>query len=178
MKTTVFLFHPHSNSSRVNKALVKALPNDITVRNMYELYPDFNIDVETEQKWMEESDRIVWQTPMYWYSTAPLLKKYEDDVLEHGWAYGSSGNALQGKELIIAISPGADNYGRGNFAQYSVHELLRPLQATSRLIGTKFIKPFITKRASTISDEDLQKQAQKYAEYLESDNLEVLGDFD
>ncbi|MDF7639407.1 NAD(P)H-dependent oxidoreductase [Lactobacillus sp. ESL0791] len=26
------------------------------------------------------------QFPFYWYSCPPLLKKWEDDVLEHGWA--------------------------------------------------------------------------------------------
>ena len=33
---------------------------------------------------MEASDRIVLQTPMYWYSGTPLLKKWEDDVLTYG----------------------------------------------------------------------------------------------
>lgn len=106
MKTTVFLFHPNFANSRVNKALAAGLPGDIEVRNMYALYPDFQIDVAKEQAVMEESDRIVLQTPMYWYSGTPLLKKWEDDVLTYGWAYGSDGNALHGKELLVAITPG------------------------------------------------------------------------
>lgn len=81
---------------------------------------------------------------MYWYSSPALLKQWEDDVLEYGWAYGSKGDALHGKELVIAVSPGEDNYDWDKFAKYHVTELLRPFQATSRLIGTKFVKPFIT----------------------------------
>ena len=84
MKTTVFLFHPNFANSRVNKALAAGLPGDIEVRDMYALYPDFQIDVAKEQAVMEESDRIVLQTPMYWYSGTPLLKKWEDDVLTYG----------------------------------------------------------------------------------------------
>ena len=96
MKTTIFLFHPNFANSRVNKAIAAGLPGDIEVRDMYALYPDFQIDVAKEQAVMEASDRIVLQAPMYWYSGTPLLKKWEDDVLTYGWAYGSDGNALQG----------------------------------------------------------------------------------
>ncbi|KRM20205.1 NAD(P)H dehydrogenase YwrO [Ligilactobacillus hayakitensis DSM 18933 = JCM 14209] len=178
MKTTVLVFHPNLSSSNVNATLANALPEDIEVRNMYALYPDFKIDVATEKAVLEASDRIVLQFPMYWYSSPALLKQWEDDVLEYGWAYGSNGDALHGKELVIAVSPGANNYDRDDFAKYHVTELLRPFQATSRLIGTKFIKPFITVGASSISNEALQKQAQAYVDYLTNDNLEELGDFE
>lgn len=178
MKTTVLVFHPNLSSSNVNATLANALPEEIEVRNMYALYPDFKIDVATEKAVLEASDRIVLQFPMYWYSSPALLKQWEDDVLEYGWAYGSNGDALHGKELIIAVSPGANNYDRDDFAKYHVTELLRPFQATSRLIGTKFIKPFITVGASSISNEASQKQAQAYVDYLTNDNLEALGDFE
>lgn len=36
------------------------------VRDMYQLYPNFDIDVKTEQKILEDSDRIVLQFPIYW----------------------------------------------------------------------------------------------------------------
>lgn len=178
MKTTVLLFHPHLAQSRVNKTLANALPNDIEVRDMYKLYPDFKINVPNEQQILSQAGRIVIQFPMYWYSSPALLKQWEDDVLTHGWAYGSTGNALHGKELLIAVSPGADNYGRGHFAEYTVHELLRPFQATSRLIGTKYITPFVTAGASSISDADLARQAQKYNDYLHQVDLPILGDFE
>lgn len=177
MKTTVFLFHPDLANSHVNKALAEGLPADIKVRDMYALYPDFQIDVAKEQAAMEASDRIVWQTPMYWYSTAPLLKKFEDDVLEYGWANGSTGTALHGKELVIAISPGASGYGQKGGVPYSVHDLLRPLQATSDLIGTKFAVPFVTEGASSISDEAINAQVKKYADYLSQEALPILDTF-
>ena len=178
MKTTVFLFHPNFANSRVNKALAAGLLGDIEVRDMYALYPDFQIDVAKEQAVMEASDRIVLQTPMYWYSGTPLLKKWEDDVLTYGWAYGSDGNALHGKELLVAITPGADNYGAGKFVPYTVHELLRPFQAMSNLIGTKFVTPFVTTGASSISDEALAKRVKEYADYLSQDELKALGAFE
>lgn len=60
MKTTVFLFHPNLATSRVNRALVAGLSSDIEVRDLYQLYPDFKIDVAAEQQVLAKSDRIVW----------------------------------------------------------------------------------------------------------------------
>lgn len=93
MITTVFLFHPHLEDSRINARLARTAraattpDNPIHVRDMYALYPDFHINVPTEQTTLTTTDRIVLQFPVYWYSCPPLLKKWEDDVLTHGWAY-------------------------------------------------------------------------------------------
>lgn len=178
MKTTVFVFHPNWDQSRVNRALASGLDQQIEVRNMYQLYPDFKIDVEKEHQVLERADRIVLQFPMYWYSSPALLKQWEDEVLSHGWAYGTNGTALHGKELIIAVSPGANNYGPDDFVKYTVHQLLRPFQATSRLIGTTYIKPFITVGSLRLTDEQLAHQAQQYNEYLMNEHLTPLGDFE
>ena len=61
------------------------------MRDMYQLYPNFDIDVKTEQKILEVSDRIVLQFPIYWYQTPALMKQWFDVVFEYGWAYGSTG---------------------------------------------------------------------------------------
>lgn len=181
MKTLVLVFHPDLNTSTVNRRLAEAaqeLP-EVTVRDMYQLYPDFKIDVEVEQAELEQADRIVLQFPMYWYSSPALLKQWQDDVLAYGWAYGSSGNKLRGKELLIAVSPGApaNNYVREENFKYEVHDLLRPFQATNNLIGTKFLKPFVTAGASSISESELVAVAKNYAEYLAAD-LPVLKDYE
>lgn len=180
MQTTVLVFHPYlKQGSRVNLALAQAAKNaNIMVRDMYSLYPNRAIDVQAEQKILADADRIILQFPMFWYSSPSLLKQWEDQVLEHGWAYGSHGDALHGKELVIAVSPGAvrSKYDSNGF-KYTVTDLLRPFQATSNLIGTKYIKPFITYGASSLSDNDIQQRATEYAKYLTADHLEVLGDY-
>ncbi len=63
--------------------------------------PDFNIDINAEQRALERADLVVLQHPMQWYSFPPLLKLWIDKVLEHGWAYGHDGNALVGKRLPV-----------------------------------------------------------------------------
>ncbi|MHC5249501.1 NAD(P)H-dependent oxidoreductase [Enterococcus sp. LJL90] len=182
MKTLVELFHPNLQASIVNRRLAEAanVKENVTIRNLYELYPDFKIDVEEEQRHLLAADRIVLQFPMYWYSSPALVKQWEDAVLEYGWAYGTNGDQLKNKELLIAVTPGApaENYVHDGPFKYTVHDLLRPFQATSNLIGTRFVKPFVVTGASSIQADILEQQAAAYAEYLSREQLELLGDYE
>lgn len=177
MKTVVLLFHPNFEASRINKAFEQAISGDYIVRHMYDLYPDFKIDVAKEQAVLTEADRIVLQFPMYWYSSPSLLKEWQDQVLLYGWAYGSTGKALQGKELLLAVSTGAPNYTH-EAGMYTATELLRPFQAMAEFCGMTYLTPFVVKGTLTMSDEDLAKHAKEYAEYLKQDSIPALGKFD
>lgn len=175
MKTTILLFHPHLDQSHVNVTLAKAATDaGFELRNMYDLYPDFKIDVEKERQLLESADRIVFQFPIYWYSSPALLKQYEDDVFTGNWAY-AGGRALEGKEWMLAVSPGAprDAYSQDGRVHYPLRDLLRPFQATNILIKTQFAVPFVTFGASSINDDQLAKQAQDYVAYLSKDKLPV-----
>ena len=98
----VLFAHPAFERSRVHRRLVDAVAElpGITFHDLYEAYPDFDVDVRREQKLLLEHDLVVLQHPFFWYSTPPLVKQWEDLVLEHGWAYGTGGNALHGKRLL------------------------------------------------------------------------------
>lgn len=103
-----------------------------------------------------------------------MLKKWEDAVFTYGWAYGSTGDKLHGKELLITVSTGVskeDYAPDGNF-KYTVPELLRPLQATSNLIGTRYLTPYILYRVQ--SDEQLEQYAKEYVAYVLNPELEQL----
>ena len=178
MKTVINLFHPNLDQSRVNAALVSGVGDLAEVRNEYALYPDFQIDVKSEQAVLEGADRIVLQFPMYWYSSPALLKQWEDLVLTHGWAYGTGGDALHGKELLVAVTVGGDKYGHDKEARYEVNELLRPFQAMSRLVGLTYLTPFKVMGASSISDDALASEVARYQKWLAADDLKSLGDFD
>ena len=158
MKTTILLFHPHMDQSRVNKALAEAAKKaGFEVRDMYALYPDFKIDV-----------------PKEWYSSPALVKQYEDDVFTGNWAY-NGGKALLDHEWLLAVTPGADKdaYAKDGRVHYTMPSLLRPYQATSILIKTKFMTPFISYNASNMSDAELAQRAQAYVEYLQQPELQV-----
>ncbi|WP_295731157.1 NAD(P)H-dependent oxidoreductase [uncultured Limosilactobacillus sp.] len=175
MKTTILLFHPHMDQSRVNKALAKAaVAAGFEVRDMYDLYPDFRIDVAKERQILEKTDRIVFQFPVYWYSSPALVKQYEDAVFTGNWAY-NGGQALLNHEWLLAVSPGADQdaYTKDGRVHFTMPDLLHPYQATSILIKTKFMTPFISYNASNMSDEELNLRAQQYVQYLQQPDLKV-----
>lgn len=171
MKTLVLVFHPDLTTSRVNKQLALAMrnQNDVTVHDVYQAYPDEKIDVQAEQTLLEAHDRIILQFPLYWYSTPPLLKKWQDVVLKYGWAYGSTGKKLQEKELLLAVTAGdaEENFTPNGAAQFSMIELLRPLQATfcTRAIGMIYLNPFVLYRVGKLSNEERQQCAKAYVEY-------------
>lgn len=173
MKTTVFAFHPDlANGSRINASLAKAASEaGFEVRDVYSLYPDFKIDVAAEQAALEASDRIVLQFPIYWYQTPALLKQWFDAVLEHGWAYGSTGNALRGKEVILAASFGAalDDYQLEGRFHTTVEEVLKPIATIQYHTGLLFLEPFITTGTLNLSDEALNEQAKEYLNVLSAE---------
>lgn len=166
MKTTIFTFHPQlKTGSRINKELAEvATGAGYDVRDMYQLYPNFDIDVKTEQKILEDSDRIVLQFPIYWYQTPALMKQWFDAVFEYGWAYGSTGTALQGKEVMLVASFGASaaDYQLDGRFQVTVEELLKPITTIQFLTGLSFSEPFIITASLNTSDKDITEQAQAF----------------
>ena len=69
-RIAILLFHPLLHKSRVNRELIGSVEDleGVTIRMMYDLYPDFHIDVKEEQEICLKHDVIVWQHPFYWYS--------------------------------------------------------------------------------------------------------------
>ncbi len=140
----------------------------VDVRDLYERYPEFDIDVEAEQLALADSDVVVLQFPMYWYSTPALLKQYQDLVLLHGWAYGTGGTALAGKKLICAISMGGkrEAYTIEGFHGSTVQALLAPLRQTARLCKMTFLPPFLQHGAFQMTEEDVVQSALTYRDLL------------
>ncbi|MEM6820432.1 MAG: NAD(P)H-dependent oxidoreductase [Verrucomicrobiota bacterium] len=168
MNVLVILAHPDIDSSRSNRHLLLELekhPN-LSVNSIYKNYSDWKIDVTREQELLAKHDRIVFQFPLYWYSTPPLLKKWQDDVLTYGWAYGDGGDQLKGKELLIATSIGGhpDVYRAGGRNQFTLSEILRPLQATANICGMRYLPAFVV--GGHLDEAGLTTRAKEYIEYI------------
>ena len=171
MKTLIILAHPNLNESKVNRALAKAAAemDDVVVRDLYTLYPDGKIDMAAEQEALLEIDHIIFQFPMYWYSTPALLKEWQDQVLTHGWAYGSKGKALLGKTISFAVSLGSPEYDYqpGQCQEYEVEDLLLPLKMTVKYTNLTYTDTFVTGGTFTMTEEELAEQANVYKKYLQ-----------
>jgi len=141
-RVLVLFAHPALEKSRVNRVLIRGLDRleGVTFHDLYEAYPDFDVDVEREQALLSEHDAVVLHHPFFWYSTPALVKQWEDLVLTHGWAYGSKGTALQGKTMMSAITTGGSEaaYQPGGHNRFTVSELLRPIEQTDVMHFAEF----------------------------------------
>ncbi len=153
----ILFAHPSAHRSEVNIPLFKASQDikGVTTVDLYHEYPDYQIDIKHEQQRLLDHDCIIFMFPLYWYSTPAILKEWQDLVLEHGFAYGSEGNALHGKDFLCALSAGGpDSFYRDKSDRYfSIRELLRPLEQTANLCGMNFIPPFALFGARTALEE-------------------------
>ncbi|OXS58062.1 general stress protein [Cohnella sp. CIP 111063] len=178
MKIMVIVAHPQLNNSRANRAFMLELGNrpDIHVRDLYQEYPNWEIDVEKEQRLLLQYDRIVLQFPLFWYSCPPLLKKWFDDVFTHGWAFGPGGDNLEGKEFMITTTVGGteNQYRSGGFNKFTISELLRPLQRTIARCNGSYLPAFVAYNANAGSDAYLDREAEKYAEHILAPMLELV----
>ena len=68
MKTLIVIAHPNLKDSKVNRAWIKEAeryPDIFTIHNLYEIYPDELINIEKEQKLIEEHSSLILQFPIY-----------------------------------------------------------------------------------------------------------------
>ena len=169
-KVLVLFAHPRLQASVVQNAMLKTIRDldDVTVRDLYAIYPDFLIDVAREQELLLAHDLIVFQHPFYWYSSPAIIKEWQDLVLENGWAYGTGGTALNGKFLMNAISTGGnrDAYKDGGRNRFPIEDLLRPFDQTAHLCGMAYLEPFAIFLGRHIPEADLVDRVEKYRDLI------------
>lgn len=148
-RVLILFAHPALQKSRVNRALADAVRNlpGVTFHDLYERYPEFDVDV------------------------APaLVKEWEDLVLEHGWAYGSTGTALHGKIFAHAVTTGgaADAYRDGGFNRFTVRQLLAPIEQTAFLCGMRYLPPFVVSGTHRMQADEVDRHADAYRRMIEA----------
>jgi glutathione-regulated potassium-efflux system ancillary protein KefG len=173
MKRILILFaHPALERSRVNRLLIRAVRDlpGVTFHDLYEEYPDFDIDVSREQLLLVDHDILVLQHPLFWYSTPALLKEWQDLVLEHGWAYGSEGRMLAGKcALNVLTTGGRESAYRGEgHNRFTIRQFLAPLEQTFRLCGMDYLPPFVVHGTHGITPEEVRSHSEDYLRLLEA----------
>jgi putative NADPH-quinone reductase len=126
-------------------ARVASRVDGITYVDLYRDYPRFDIDVDVEQRRLLDHDVVLLQFPMFWYSTPSIMKEWQDLVLEHGFAYGSGGDRLEGKRMLLAVTAAGpeDAYSAGGYQHYPIRDFLRPLEQTARLCNMYFSAPYV-----------------------------------
>lgn len=170
----IILAHPSFEQSIANKAIIEELSNSnlpLEVRDIHHLYPDYKIDVAEEQKILLKHRTIVFQYPFYWYSVPGILKHWIDVVFEYGFAYGSSGDKLKGKNLLPSFTVGssASSYTALGFQHFRVYEYCKQMEQTAYFTQMNYIEPVFSyenSRAAGYAEAQIKTNARRHARKL------------
>ncbi|ASW08528.1 NAD(P)H-dependent oxidoreductase [Rhizobium sp. 11515TR] len=165
-RVLVLFAHPAQRPTSINLSMARRAEQvaGVTFVDIYAEYPRFDIDVEREQKRLIEHDVIVFQFPLFWYSTPALLKQWQDLVLEYGFAHGPHGKKLAGKLAIACITTAGSvqdySYHGGNRHPFSAFIL--PLRQTVELCGMTFLPPFVLHAANHTDSHSARTHIESY----------------
>ena len=136
--------------------------------DLYETYPDLDIDIKREQQLLLEHDIIIWQHPFYWYSAPAIIKQWQDLVLEHNWAYGANGKMLTGKRIFNALSCGGslEAYSQTGRNRFSIRQFLSPFEQTATLCNMHYMPPFVVPGTHKMSEADIELHSVQYLQLL------------
>jgi len=170
-KILILFAHPRFEKSKTNRALLTNIGRieGVTLNDLYEQYPDFNIDVDREKELLLTHQIIIWQHPFYMYSSPALLKQWIDLVLEHGWAHGKNGNHLKNKIIFNVITSGGTRevYAANAHNRFTIREFLVPFQQTATLCKMIYLPPFAVQGTYLLSEEALKYHVTMYHTLLE-----------
>lgn len=171
-KTLVIVAHPQIEQSKVNKCWIEAIaqyPDQFTVHELYQTYPDGKIDVVKEQQLIEDHEHLILQFPVYWFNCPPLMKQWLDEVFTYGWAYGSTGNKLRNKKIMLAVSAGIKEDEFSHTGQYKVtlDQVLKPFELTVEYVKADYqsIYAFYDAENNPLT-QDIERSAVDYIQTL------------
>lgn len=171
MKILILFGHPAYEKSSYNKAMVQGIEKleNVTFHDLYESYPEMDIEREKEQKLVEEHDCIIFHHPMYWYSAPAIFKEWQDLVLMHGWAYGSKGKALEDKYFMTVTTTGAPKaaFCSEEYQHHTVREFLIPFHQMASMCKMIPLPPFVIHSTHDVDPDHLAKAKNDYHKVLQ-----------
>ncbi len=169
-KILIIFAHPALQNSRVNIQLIDYIKDldGVTFHDLYEAYPDFNIDVTREQNLLTEHDIVIFHHPLLWFSVPALVREWMDLVFQHMWAYGKTGKSLQGKKLFNVVTVGGREsmFKHDGAHENTLVEFLAPIRQAVRMCGMDFLPPFAVYGTRTITKEEVEAHGQEYKKLL------------
>jgi len=167
----IILAHPDFEKSLANKSIIEEVQRinpEIEIRNIFNLYPDFKINVKEEQQALLRHKTIVFQYPFYWYNMPAILKQWFDAVFEYQFAYGSKGDKLKGKNFVPSFTVGAPESGYRTLGDhhFRVLEFCKNLEQTAYYAQMNYIDPIYfngTSLAAGYTQADIIEKAKKHS---------------
>lgn len=163
-KALIIYGHPAPELSTANaealRVVTEALGENVEVREIASHRINGSFDIAAEQQALVEADVIVLQFPVFWYSVPALLKQWLDDVFTYGFAYGSGGDKLAGKTLVVAASAGGNAETYAEKLPNNFPELFNPLENSTVFSSMKWAEPvYVYSALSMPGTEDIARSA-------------------
>ena len=156
--------HDNLNISVSSKAIINDLKSAFPDAEYSQIDKyGFNIDIKAEQEKLVKADIIVFQFPVYWSSCPAILQNWFEKVLEHGFAYGSQGNALKDKKAIFSCTAGAvvEDYTTEGYEGSTLEDCLGlSLKALCNVCKMKFCGLFKTHGVLNFYDGNKEREEQ------------------
>lgn len=149
----VILAHPNYELSVANKTIINELEKtnlDLEIRDIFKLNQNYKFDITAEQNALLRHDLIILQYPMYWYSVPAILKAWFDQVFTYQFAYGSNGDKLKNKKLLISLTIGQPEKNFTN-NDATLQNLLLPIKNTAKYSQMDYLTPIALFDIATVT---------------------------
>lgn len=145
--TLVLYAQPAPRRSLVHRQLAGAARGapGVHMQDLYETYPDFDVDGDRERALLAPAQLVVFLHPFRWYGMPALMKEWMEVVLKPGWAYGDGPNALRGKTLWLVTTTGSgpEAYGPQGLHGRPFADFLAPYEQAAALCGMHWRAPLV-----------------------------------
>ncbi len=170
--TLMILAHPQFEHSIANKTISDIVSQeelDLEIRNIHQLYPNYQIDVKAEQAALLAHDLVILQYPMYWFNMPAILKIWFDEVFTYQFAYGAQGYKLQGKYLLPSLTIGQPEVNFKEKDRFLVDDFLQSVKKSAEYAQMNYLSYVALYGISTVSgcsESEVRSRATLHAQRL------------
>lgn len=145
LRSLVVFADPSLHRTRISRRVADAAAGleGVAVRDLYQLYPDFYIDVRRERALLASAPLVVFVFQLAWYAMPALLKEWFDTVMAPEWV--GAGPRLAGKVAFAAVACNSrpEDYRPGGRHERPLEDFLAPLEQTARACGMRWLPPHV-----------------------------------
>lgn len=142
----------------------------------YDAYKNHKLsaDISSELNKIAWADHIIFQFPLWWFSTPAILKGWLDRVLVKGFAYDAgktfNDGLLKGKtaSLVITTQSPESAYQTNGLHEAPIAAFLHHIHHTLRFVGIKTLAPFVVYAAFNLDAEREKQIIKDYSDYLKN----------
>lgn len=179
LRALVVFADPSLHRTRISRRVADAAAGmeGVAVRDLYQLYPDFYIDVRRERALLASAPLVVFVFQLAWYAMPALLKEWFDTVVKPEWAGGAEPR-LAGKAAFAAVSCNSrpEDYQPGGRHGRPLEDFLAPLEQTARACGMRWLPPHLFYGADSADPGAAARHADALRALLAAHAANVLDD--